>query len=122
MRSATTLLLVLSLACTKQPAVEPAPGAQAHAGLPPVEDQGPPAAPAAHPASDARTVAGKVLERIDAPPYSYLRLQTAGGEQWAAVNQAGVKVGDEVTITNAMAMDGFESRTLKRKFDHIVFG
>jgi hypothetical protein len=65
---------------------------------------------------------GKVLERIDAGRYSYLRLSTESGEIWAAVLQADVKVGDEVTIPDPMPMDGFESKTLNRTFDRIMFG
>ncbi len=65
---------------------------------------------------------GTVLETLDAGPYTYLRLKTPNGETWAAVSKANVKKGSEVTIINPMPMDGFESKTLKRKFDHIVFG
>jgi len=65
---------------------------------------------------------GTVLETLDAGPYTYLRMQTPKGETWAAVNKANVKKGSKVTIVNPMPMDGFESKTLKRKFDHIVFG
>jgi hypothetical protein len=46
----------------------------------------------------------------------------ADGETWAAVLKAPVKKGDDVTVVNAAPMDGFESRTLNRKFDRIVFG
>ncbi len=67
-------------------------------------------------------VKGKVLERMDASSYSYLRLSTASGEVWAAVPQTTVPVGADVTIANPAQMDGFESQTLKRKFDKIVFG
>jgi len=66
-------------------------------------------------------VTGKVLERIDASPYSYLRLSVASGEIWAAVPQTSVENGAEVTLQNPMPMDGFESKTLKRKFDKILF-
>jgi hypothetical protein len=59
---------------------------------------------------------------MDAAGYTYMRLKTAKGEIWAAVQKATVKKGSEVTVLNAVSMDGFESRTLKRKFDHIVFG
>jgi hypothetical protein len=65
---------------------------------------------------------GKVLERLNADRYSYLRLSTSSGEIWAAVLQADVKAGDEVSVVNPMPMDGFESKTLNRKFDKIVFG
>jgi len=66
-------------------------------------------------------VTGKVLERIDAAPYSYLKLATASGETWAAVPQTTVENGTEVTLQNPMPMDGFESKTLNRKFDKILF-
>jgi hypothetical protein len=68
------------------------------------------------------TITGTVLEMIDAAGYTYIRLKTPKGEIWAAVKKAAVKKGSEVTVVNAIPMDGFESKALKRKFDHIVFG
>jgi hypothetical protein len=68
------------------------------------------------------TVRGQVLEVKDVDAYTYLRLKTKDGEQWAAVNKAPVKQGADVTIENAAVMKNFESKTLKRKFDTIVFG
>jgi hypothetical protein len=65
---------------------------------------------------------GKVLERLDAPPYSYLRIQSGKEEQWAAVPKAEVAKGAEVTVLNAMPMANFESKTLKRKFEVVYFG
>ena len=79
------------------------------------------AADRAAPAS-AATVNGVVLEVKDVDSYTYLRLKTKDGEIWAAVAKAPVKAGAEVTIENAMVMDNFESKTLKKTFDHIVFG
>jgi hypothetical protein len=73
-------------------------------------------------ADKANVLQGKVLERLDAAGYSYLRLSTSTGEVWAAVPQTGVKVGEEVSMANPMAMEGFETKTLKRKFDRIFFG
>ncbi|HEX9053107.1 MAG TPA: nucleotide-binding protein [Anaeromyxobacter sp.] len=85
-----------------------------------------PAAPVvagAEPAADAgAAIKGKVLERLDAPPYSYLRLQTDKGEAWAAVPRVDAAAGTEVTVQGAMPMAGFESKTLKRKFDLVYFG
>lgn len=69
-----------------------------------------------------QTLTGTVLETLNAGRYIYLRLKTPDGETWAAVTKADVKKGSEVTILNPIPMDGFESKTLKRKFDHIVFG
>jgi hypothetical protein len=67
-------------------------------------------------------ISGKVLERLDVPKYTYLRLATAAGETWAAVSSANVKVGDAVRVINAQLMTEFASATLKRKFARIYFG
>ncbi len=67
-------------------------------------------------------VTGTVAETMDAGGYTYVRLKTADGEVWAAVNRTTLKTGSEVTIGNAMWMDRFESKTLKRTFERILFG
>jgi hypothetical protein len=76
----------------------------------------------AMPASSTASLAGEVLETRDVESYTYLRLKTKEGEVWAAVPASTVKKGARVTIENAMPMENFESKTLKRKFDRIVFG
>ncbi len=86
------------------------------------EPPAPPPQPQAAPAPQAGPIKGKVAERVDAAPYSYLRLTTAQGEIWAAVPQTNVASGAEVTVENPMAMDGWESKTLNRKFEKLVFG
>jgi len=65
---------------------------------------------------------GVVLETRNVDSYTYLRLKTAGGEIWAAVPTTSVKTGAQVTVGNTMVMENFESKTLKKKFDKIVFG
>ena len=82
----------------------------------------PAAPPASAPASAPLEVTGSVLETMDSGGYTYLKLKTASGEAWAAVNKADVKKGSTVTIANPMLMENFESKTLKRKFDRIYFG
>lgn len=79
------------------------------------------AEPAAPPPS--LTLTGIVLETMDSGGYTYLRLKLAsGGESWAAISQTPVAKGQTVTVVDAMSMDGFESKTLNRRFDKIVFG
>jgi len=70
----------------------------------------------------ASPVTGTVAETMEAASYTYVRMTTPQGEQWAAIPQAKLAVGDTVTIVNPMVIDGFQSPTLKRKFDHILFG
>jgi hypothetical protein len=103
-RLSVVLLVALAMAgCKKKESAPPTPGAE--------------------PAADASAaIKGKVLERLDAPPYSYLKLQTDKGETWAAVPKTEVATGSEVTVQGAMPMAGFESKTLKRKFDVVYFG
>ncbi|HJV88949.1 MAG TPA: hypothetical protein VJ623_01480 [Holophagaceae bacterium] len=77
--------------------------------------------PAAAP--DARgMLVGRVAERIDAPPYSYLRLSIGKAEAWAAVPQTPTPVGAEVTVVGAAPMANFESKTLHRRFPVVYFG
>ena len=68
------------------------------------------------------TLSGVVLEVKDVDAYTYLRLKTRDGETWAAVGKAPVKVGAEVTIVDASVMQNFESKSIKKTFDTIVFG
>lgn len=70
----------------------------------------------------AAPLTGQVLEVRDADPYTYVRLKTAEGETWAAVNKAAVKTGESITINRPMVMRNFESKALKKTFDTIVFG
>jgi len=74
------------------------------------------------PAPKPTALQGKVLEAKDVDAYTYLRLKTAEGEVWAAVNRAPVKAGSEVSIVKPMVMRNFESKALGRSFDIIVFG
>lgn len=72
--------------------------------------------------SAGNSVEGKVLEVKYVDNFTYLRLQTRTGESWAAVIDAQVKEGDTVKIENAMLMENFESKGLKRTFNKIIFG
>jgi hypothetical protein len=67
-------------------------------------------------------LSGTLVERIAVSPYVYLRLKTATGERWVAVLEAPLAVGAPVTVYNALLMEQFESKTLKRTFDRIYFG
>lgn len=123
--AAAALLVLLPVACSKKveppktavsaPAPAPAP-VQLPPGHPPIET---PAQPSAAPQT---SLTGKVLETMDSGGYTYLKLRTGSGDVWAAVQQTKVDAGATVTIAPQMTLDNFESKTLKRRFDHIVFG
>ena len=67
-------------------------------------------------------VKGEILEVREVENYTYLRLKTRDGETWAAVSKAQVVKGSKVTIENAMVMNNFESKSLKKTFKTILFG
>ena len=95
-------------------------------GAAPAQAAAPAAAPAvsmsaAVPAAAPGTK-GEILEIREADPYVYLRLKTRQGEIWAAVPKAPVRKGSTVTVENAMTMTNFESKSLNKKFDKILFG
>jgi hypothetical protein len=78
---------------------------------------------ATQPATAAATggPGGEVLETFDSGGYTYVRLQTADGELWAAGPVSEVAVGDEVSLVGAMVMKDFEASSLDRTFDEIWF-
>jgi hypothetical protein len=80
------------------------------------------AAPADAAPAGASALAGPVLEKLDAPPYSYLKVKTSQGETWAAVPQTPTAVGASVRVYNPMLMTDFESKSLKRTFKEVYFG
>lgn len=65
---------------------------------------------------------GRVAERLEAPPYCYLRLVSGKAEAWAAVPQAPLAVGSEAVVVNSQPMANFESRSLRRTFALVHFG
>jgi hypothetical protein len=72
---------------------------------------------------ESANIQGEVLEAIDVPNYSYLRVGAKGTEgNWVAVPTAPLKVGDRVKLAGAMKMTGFTSTALKRSFPVIYFG
>jgi hypothetical protein len=65
--------------------------------------------------------AGSVLEVIPAGDYTYLHVETEAGEVWLAAPALEVAVGDQVAWEQGMPMANFESKTLNRTFDQILF-
>jgi hypothetical protein len=111
------------LACrARAPETAPSPASPAAAAAalatPSPEDR----AVAAAEAHTPEVLDGTVLEVKDAGGYTYLHVQSDRGPAWAAVDKATVKKGARVRVVASVVMDGFESRTLGRRFDRIVFG
>lgn len=115
-RTVVVLLTMAAIACKESPAPE------ARAKSEKVAKPAASAPPAQAAPAKGSPLNGKVLERIDAAPYSYLRLATPTGEAWVAVPQTAVDVGTAVTVADAFPMKDFESKSLQRKFDVVYFG
>jgi hypothetical protein len=107
---AATVVTLVIVAC-KKPEAPPRP-----ANVPGA------AAPAPTGAGGPQVLRGKIVEKVDVSQYTYLKLSTASGEAWAAVQRTDKKVGDEVGVENAVPMQNFESKELSRKFDVVYFG
>lgn len=81
------------------------------------------AAPAAaSTAQPAEVLSGKVLETMNSGGYTYVQIQKKSGEKtWVAAPETAVKVGSQISFSGGMEMVNFESKSLKRKFDKIIF-
>jgi hypothetical protein len=86
-----------------------APGGNPHAGLKPQEVK---------PGAGHK---GKVLETMDSGGYTYVQVDENGQKIWVAAMQTPVKVGDTVEFPDSPPMINFQSKTLKRTFDKIIF-
>jgi hypothetical protein len=65
---------------------------------------------------------GKVLQTMDSGGYTYVELRKKAGEKiWLAVPATQIPIGSQQTFSPGMIMYNFESKTLKRTFDQIVF-
>ena len=84
-----------------------------------------PASPAGMPSApkqEGTPHAGKVIQTMNSGGYTYVLLRKKGNEQvWLAMPQTQVQQGKEMTFGQGMEMVNFESKTLKRTFDKIIF-
>lgn len=64
---------------------------------------------------------GTVVETFDSGGYTYLQIDTGSKKIWAAISQAKVTVGDEISLKGGVVMPNFYSKTLDRTFEEIIF-
>jgi hypothetical protein len=72
-------------------------------------------------ASMQSAMSGKVADTLDSGGYTYVELDQDGKKTWVAIPKTKVKKGQMITVKPGMVMENFESKTLKRKFDRIIF-
>lgn len=68
-----------------------------------------------------RSFSGRVVETMDSGGYTYVLVETADEELWAATPRTAVKVGESVSVNDGMYMPNHHSRTLDRTFPVIYF-
>ena len=106
---AAIALLLFAVSCAKTDAAATSSAASAK-----------PAAPAAASGGPGK-LTGTVAETFNGGGYTYLRVSTPSGDEWAAVPEVTVEKGQHVTLDVQMTMEQFESKTLGRTFDRIAF-
>jgi len=71
---------------------------------------------------ESATGSGKVVQKMDASRYTYIRLDDGtGNETWAAVPQTELEIGEQITLKGGTVMRNFYSKTLNRTFDSLIF-
>ena len=61
------------------------------------------------------------LGAVDASSYTYVEVEEKGQKSWVAVMKTAVEKGDIVEFPDSPPMVNFESKTLKKTFDKIIF-
>lgn len=128
-RTIVILACAALVACAGKQEPAPQQAAQPKTSLPPALHQALPPSGTSQTSTETAAansggnfVSGKILETMNSGGYTYLRIATPAGDQWAAVRETTVKKGANVAVAVQMVADNFESKTLNRKFDHIIFG
>jgi len=64
---------------------------------------------------------GKVVETMNSGGYTYAQVEENGQKVWVAVMETKLKVGDVVEFPDSPPMVNFQSKTLNRTFEKIIF-
>jgi hypothetical protein len=70
---------------------------------------------------ETSALSGKVVETMDSGRYTYVCLEKNDKKLWLAVPKMKVVVGQNMSFRPGIEMVNFESKTLNRKFDKIIF-
>jgi hypothetical protein len=67
------------------------------------------------------TNTGTVLAVIDSKMYTYLQVSSATGAVWLAAYKNDIAKGDTVRYSKGVVMRNFQSKSIERTFDTIIF-
>lgn len=66
-------------------------------------------------------ISGRAAETMNSSGYTYVLITKGKEKIWVAGPTVAVKVGDEVAVSEGAVMNDFESKSLKRTFEKMVF-
>ena len=72
-------------------------------------------------AEQAKALTGKVLETMNSGGYTYLQMDNNGKKIWVALPKTKVEKGQNISVSPGTEMQNFQSKTLNRTFDSIIF-
>ncbi|MBA4371313.1 MAG: DNA-binding protein [Thermodesulfovibrio sp.] len=70
---------------------------------------------------ETAAISGKVVQTMNSGGYTYVEIENKGKKIWVAIGETKIKKGETVSFKPGAVMENFESKTLKRKFDRIIF-
>lgn len=70
---------------------------------------------------DGDVITGTVAETMNTSGYTYLRISSEGKDVWVAIPETEVKIGEQISCMPGMEMKNFQSKTLGRTFESIIF-
>jgi len=72
-------------------------------------------------AKNSQTSSGTVIETMNSSGYTYMLIESNGEKTWIAIPETKIEKGAKVTCESGMVMKNFNSKTLNRTFDSIIF-
>jgi hypothetical protein len=69
----------------------------------------------------AGELSGKVIETMNSGGYTYALIEKGDNKTWVAVPETKITKGQTITFLPGAEMVNFQSKTLKRTFDRIIF-
>lgn len=79
------------------------------------------AMPKASTATNIPSIAGTIVETMNASGYTYMLVDSGDKKTWVAIPATTVEKGAEIKYYQGMVMENFTSKTLDRTFDTVVF-
>ena len=64
---------------------------------------------------------GEVMETMNSAGYTYMKVSEGGKSYWIASNEINISKGADIAFSEEMSMHKFQSKTLNRTFENLMF-